>query len=152
MMELPVTGGCFCGAVRYEITGQPFSHANCHCRSCQLATGGAYAPVLLVPTAAFAISGPLSEYQSQGDSGNEVTRAFCSRCGTTVYARTTRVKTMRPVYAITLDKPEIFAPQLDAWVDFAQPWVCMDNALPKYRRDLPAEAAGLPPPPGRHKK
>lgn len=152
MMELPVTGGCLCGGVRYEITRQPFSHANCHCRSCQLATGGAYAPVMLVPTDGFSVSGPLSEYQSTGDSGNEVTRAFCSNCGTTIYARTTRVKTMRPVYAMTLDKPEAFAPELDAWVDFAQPSVCLDDRLPKYRRDLPAEAAGLPPPPRRRKK
>ena len=148
-MDLPITGGCFCGALRYEINKQPFGQANCHCRSCQHATGGAYAPVMLVPTEALTISGDFQEYVSKGDSGNEVTRAFCGQCGSTVFARTTRIKTMRPIYAVTLDHPEQFQPELDAWLDFAQPWVCLDEGLPKYKRDLPAEAAGLRPPPHR---
>lgn len=150
MMKLPITGGCLCGALRYQISKQPFGQANCHCRACQHATGGAYAPVLLVPTEGFAIIGEYCQYLSKGDSGHDVARAFCGRCGTTVFAHTTRVETMRPVYAVTLDHPEQFRPELDAWVEFAQPWVSMDPDLPKYKRDLPAECAGLPPPRRRH--
>jgi hypothetical protein len=145
-MELPINGGCFCGAVRYAIDKQPFAQANCHCRSCQHATGGAYAPVLLVPTKSLKVDGEYKEYMAKGDSGHDVARAFCGQCGTTIFAHTTRVKGMRPVYAITLDNPEQFKPELDAWLDFAQPWVSLDPDLPKYKRDLPAEAAGLPPP------
>ena len=149
VFPLPILGGCFCGDVRYRINTQPFAQANCHCRACQHATGGAYAPVLTVPTEALEITGHYQEYASKGDSGEEVTRCFCQRCGTTLFAYTTRVQTMRPVYAVTLDNAENFKPQLDACVDFAQPWVVMDPDLPKYRRDLPAECAGLAAPKNR---
>ena len=152
LLKLPICGGCFCGAVRYRISAQPFAQANCHCRACQHATGGAYAPVLTVPTEAFEITGDYREHTSKGDSGEQVTRCFCEQCGTTIFAHTTRVKTMRPVYAITLDEVENFKPQLDAWVDFAQPWIVMDPDLPKYRGDLPAECAGLPPPGNRRRR
>lgn len=56
---------------------------------------------------------------------------------------------MRPVYAVTFDHPKQFVPSLDAWVDFAQPWVVMGPDLPKYKGDLPAECAGLPAPKNR---
>ncbi|MBQ0718635.1 MAG: GFA family protein [Gammaproteobacteria bacterium] len=148
-METPLTGGCFCGAIRYRITAPPFGQANCHCRACQRATGGAFAGVLLVPTEALEVAGEYREFTELGDSGNKVSRGFCPQCGSTLFARTTRIASMRPVYAATLDKPELFTPTLDAWVDFAQPWVTMDESLPKYRRDLPAECAGLPAPKNR---
>lgn len=142
-MELPITGGCFCGAVRYQINQQPFGQVNCHCRACQHATGGAYAPVMLVPTEAFNINGEYREYVSEGDSGHEVKRAFCGRCGTTVFGHTTRVESMRPVYAVTMDHPGRFTPELNAWTDFAHASAHLDPSLPRYKRDLPAECVGL---------
>lgn len=150
-MEMPFSGGCFCGDIRYRVTARPFGQANCHCRACQHATGGAFAGVVLVPTEALTITGEYSEYTGLGDSGHKVSRGFCPRCGTTLFARTTRIKTMRPIYAVTLDRPELFKPTLDAWIDFAQPWVVMDPDLPKFKRDLPAECAGLPPPKNRRR-
>ena len=47
-----VTGGCACGAVRYECSADPILAANCYCRDCQHSTGTAMASVLLVPKAA----------------------------------------------------------------------------------------------------
>jgi hypothetical protein len=148
-MELPITGGSYCGALRYVVDKRPFGQANCHCRACQHATGGAYAPVMLVPASALKITGEYCEYVSKGDSGHRVSRAFCGQCGTTVFAHTTRVESMRPVYAVTLDHPDRFCPELNAWTDFALSSVHLDPALPKYRRDLPAESAGLKAPPHR---
>ncbi|OUS14350.1 hypothetical protein A9Q89_00120 [Gammaproteobacteria bacterium 53_120_T64] len=151
-MQIPLSGGCFCGALRYTLSAQPYGQANCHCRACQHATGGAFAGVVLVPTEALELKGEYTEYTAPGDSGHPVSRGFCPRCGTTVFAHTARIESMRPVYASTLDQPEQFAPSLDAWVDFAQPWVLMDPALAKYPRDLPAECAGLPAPKNRKRR
>src|SRR6516225_10154032 len=52
----PITGGCACGAIRYEVTAEPIVTFNCHCRDCQETTGGAYTPVFYVPANAFKIT------------------------------------------------------------------------------------------------
>src|ERR687888_233978 len=43
MPELPLTGGCLCGAVRYEITEPLVFAGYCHCTRCQRRTGTAAA-------------------------------------------------------------------------------------------------------------
>jgi hypothetical protein len=48
-MPAKVTGGCACGAIRYEVTADPIVMFNCHCRDCQKATGSGYTPVFYVP-------------------------------------------------------------------------------------------------------
>ncbi len=55
-MSACITGGCACGAIRYQFTGEPLASLNCHCRDCQRETGGGYAPILIVATAEFAVT------------------------------------------------------------------------------------------------
>ena len=43
-----IAGGCLCGAIRYEINGEPFRTANCHCDDCRRATGSAFATNIFV--------------------------------------------------------------------------------------------------------
>jgi hypothetical protein len=74
-MELPQTGGCQCGKVRYEITQAPQSIYTCHCTACQRLTSSAFSMGLVVAEAAFHLSGvepkPL---QRVADSGRVNTR------------------------------------------------------------------------------
>src|SRR5260370_12937190 len=78
-MAAKIVGGCMCGAVRYESTADAAMQASCYCRDCQRASGAAFAPVLLVPKEAFKLTkGELKHYEVTGDSGNNVTRAFCA--------------------------------------------------------------------------
>ena len=79
-----VTGGCACGAVRYECSADPIMAANCYCTDCQHSTGTAMASVLLVPKAALKLTGELKHYESTGDSGNKVSRGFCPNCGSPI--------------------------------------------------------------------
>jgi hypothetical protein len=37
-----LTGGCFCGAIRYEVAGAPFHETNCHCSICRRTAGAAF--------------------------------------------------------------------------------------------------------------
>jgi hypothetical protein len=53
---MKITGGCACGAIRYEVTEEPMVMFNCHCRDCQKTTGGGYTPVFYVPATAFKIN------------------------------------------------------------------------------------------------
>jgi len=56
-MPKSFSGGCACGAVRYQVDAEPLLMVNCHCRACQRASGGAYGTGLIVLTAAVKIEG-----------------------------------------------------------------------------------------------
>ena len=81
-MDLPQTGGCQCGKVRYEITQQPLLVYTCHCLDCQRLTSSAFSLGVIVPEAGFRLSGidprPL---QRVADSGRINTRLVCPECG-----------------------------------------------------------------------
>ncbi len=134
-LKLPLLGGCFCGAVKYEIVDQPISAGNCHCRTCQRSVGTPYMPVLFVPYHALKITGTVKEYKTQSATGNTMHRAFCPQCGTALFGKNSGSDKIRPVNASTLDDPSIYQPQMDFWVSDAQPWDIMDPNLPKFDKN-----------------
>jgi hypothetical protein len=73
------TGGCQCGAVRFRLEGRPKDASICHCRMCQKAFGGFYAPLVSVGEAKFAWTRGAPSYFP---SSNYVKRGFCGNCGT----------------------------------------------------------------------
>src|SRR5271167_2502735 len=54
-MKFPQSGGCQCGAIRYEITGPPAAVYACHCTECQRQSGSAFAMAAVIPQAHFRI-------------------------------------------------------------------------------------------------
>ncbi len=130
-MKLPITGRCLCGSIRYEILAKPVACVNCHCRTCQKATGAPYLALMFVPASALKISGNYKEYPALAASGNTVYRAFCPECGTSLFGRNSTFTKIRPVSAATLDDPGLYKPQRDMWVVDAQPWDFMKPDLPK---------------------
>ena len=54
-MDLPATGGCRCGTLRFEITAPPILSAACHCRGCQRMAGGAFSLSLAIPPEGFRV-------------------------------------------------------------------------------------------------
>ncbi len=131
-MELPITGGCLCGKIRYEIWAEPIGTANCHCRTCQKAVGAPYLSVLFVPASALKITGEYKEFATIAASGNTMYRGFCPECGTSLFGRNSRFTGVRPVSAVTLDDPSIYIPEKDMWVAEAQHWDVMNPELPKF--------------------
>jgi len=131
-MNLPIKGGCICGAVKYEIDAEPIGAGNCHCRSCQKSVGTAYTPVLFVPYESLKITGLYKEYPTIADSGNTMNRGFCPQCGTSLFGRNSGSDKIRPVNAATLDDPSVYQPHMDFWVSAAQPWDIMNPELQKY--------------------
>lgn len=131
-MKLPLTGGCLCGALRYRIAAAPVKAMNCHCRTCQKATGAAYMALYLVPADALEINGVYIEYASTAASGNTIYRGFCPTCGSTLLGRYSGMTGLRAVAAASLDDPGVFKPEADIWVADAQPWDIMHPDLPKF--------------------
>ncbi len=82
-MELPLTGGCVCGAIRYRITKAPLDIYACHCTDCQRATSGACSIGIVVPDEAFEATGKPARSIAGGiaDSGRVKYRWVCPDCG-----------------------------------------------------------------------
>jgi len=138
-MTTSFTGGCSCGAVRYECSAAPLFTANCHCRDCQRASGGGFVSVLGVPTDAVKITGEVKYFDVQGDSGNPIGRGFCPACGSRLFARPAAAPDRMGIMAGSLDDPSWYRPAIDIYTASAQPWSHMDPALPKFPKMPPME-------------
>jgi hypothetical protein len=135
------TGGCLCGAVRYESEGDPLYSLQCHCRDCQRSSGTAYIAAMRVPASGFRITqGAPKRYLGRADSGNEITRAFCGDCGSPLYVQVSTRPDIVGLRVGTLDDPSAFRPEADIFVKSAQPWEHLDPALPKYETYPPGRS------------
>lgn len=132
-MATTSTGGCACGAVRYAISADPVMSANCYCRDCQKASGGAMASVMLVPKSAFRLTkGELKFHTVAGESGKDVSRGFCASCGAPM---TTRLGVMPDVVVVkagSLDDPAIFKPTMNIFLASAPPWAPVAKELQNF--------------------
>jgi hypothetical protein len=131
-MATPFTGGCMCGAVRYECSAEPLVTANCHCRDCQRSSGSLFATVLLVPQAAVQVTGDVRWFDVKADSGNMASRGFCPTCGSPLFGRPSGMPVaLLGIRVTSLDNPSLYRPSMDIYTDSAQPWDYMNPDLPK---------------------
>ncbi|MGD9743303.1 MAG: GFA family protein [Dongiaceae bacterium] len=76
--RIPVTGGCLCGAVRYEVSEPPTAGSYCHCAMCRKQSGSLSGAAMEFSWAAFRFTkGELKYYQSSAGAK----RGFCGNCG-----------------------------------------------------------------------
>jgi hypothetical protein len=136
-MAIPFTGGCRCGAIRYECSAEPLMTGNCHCRDCQRVTGSAFAANLAVPKDALKITGEVKYYEVKADSGNTVGHGFCPTCGAPVIAKNSGMPTLMFLRAGNLDDPSWFRPGMHVYVASAQPWDHLDPAIPAFPKMPP---------------
>ncbi|MEP7348763.1 MAG: GFA family protein [Sphingorhabdus sp.] len=125
-------GGCQCGAVRYEVHGEPQHVALCHCTDCRKSAG---AP--MVAWAAFAenefalLAGELTTFNSSGTA----MRSFCPKCGTGIaYRNAEFLPGIVDIQAATLDEPD--ALPADAHIQTAERigWMASAHTLPEFER------------------
>ncbi len=67
------TGGCQCGAIRFEASGDPLFAGHCSCRDCQMASGTGHSTIAAFPESALKVTGVTTKYTSAGGSGQPVT-------------------------------------------------------------------------------
>ncbi|KXW57406.1 GFA family protein [Ferrovum myxofaciens] len=133
-----LAGGCLCGNVRYESTGEVVFSGNCHCRDCQRTSGGAFTPALFVPEKTVKISGTVKYYESTADSRNKISRGFCPNCGSQLFAKLGNFTNLLGLRAGTLDDPSLFKPMLDIYTSSAAHWDFMNPDLPKFPKAFQA--------------
>ncbi len=129
--DTKMTGGCMCGAVRYETTGESFGVIHCHCQSCRKHTG---APV--VTLAGF----KADQVEFSGDerkiyeSSPGVGRAFCGKCGTPLTWEGDGGE-LGPIFEFhisTFDNPDVLVPTAHAFELERIPWFDIADNLPRY--------------------
>jgi len=129
------SGGCQCGAVRYQISGDALYVALCHCRDCQRSAGAPNVVWAAFNEAQFAvIAGDAKTVNLTGDSF----RSFCSDCGTGLYFRNqTVLPGLVDVQAVTFDDPSAFPPGAHIQYAERQRWMDGADALHKFERYPP---------------
>lgn len=80
-MSDPISGGCHCGAVRYEASGEPKFAAHCQCTDCRKFSGSAHKSFMMIPADGWAVTGKVTGYDYGAGSGAVVTHHFCPICG-----------------------------------------------------------------------
>ena len=131
-----LSGGCTCGAIRYETEAEPVLMLNCHCRDCQKSSGSAFAAVVVVPKDAVQMSGEPRYHRVVGQAGKAVERGFCPTCGSQVTTNFERMPDVLGLKAGTLDDPSLFKPAVEIFTDSAQPWDHMDPETQKVPQGL----------------
>lgn len=129
-------GGCFCGAVRIEVSGEPEVMGYCHCRSCRSWSGGPVNAFSLWKPEAVKVTdgeGQLSTYAQTSLS----LRKFCSKCGGHVMSDHPPLGLV-DVFAATIPTLD-YAPSVH--VNYQETVLPMRDGLPKLK-DFPAEFGG----------
>jgi len=134
-MSRVFTGGCACGAIRYETSVEPIFQNHCQCTDCQKRSGTGHGSYLTFPQrAAMTISGEAKSWAVAGDSGNAKSHAFCPTCGTPVYLTFSAMPDFIAVNAASLDDPGQFRPQAITYSVSGHAWDTLDPALPAFER------------------
>ncbi|MDX2169951.1 MAG: GFA family protein [Deltaproteobacteria bacterium] len=126
MVALPLTGGCHCGALRYQITQPPLMVYNCHCTNCRRIGGGAFATPITVLEASFAFTqGEPRTYEWQSDAGNTRVGWLCGTCGSRIAHGQRPSSSVLSLRSGTLDDAGWVEPVGDIWTRSALPWVAL---------------------------
>ena len=139
---MSITGGCQCGAVRYELAAEPRSTV-CHCRMCQRAVGNVFAALAMVQKRDLTWTKGEPAYFA---SSNVATRGFCAACGTPLtFAFNDRDR--MEVTTGSLDDPSAFPMTEHFGVESRVSWVHLNPGLPESHTqdsaDSPVNAPGF---------
>lgn len=127
------SGGCLCGAVRYEVVGPPVVVAHCHCEDCQRTSGAGHSTAAMFASGGFTLTGTVSEYALTSDNGNEVTKTFCPVCGSSLLGRNTAMEGFVTIGLGSFDDASKFEPEVTVFARNRKPWDIMDESLETHQ-------------------
>jgi len=146
-----VTGGCLCGAIRYEINAPALSTGYCHCRICQKFSGSTMSAFTAFPASSVRFTGAEPKYFTSSPIAR---RGFCDVCGSSLVYHMTRPHEAAHlvIFTTSLDTPQDYAPAAHNGMESRVPWFDIHDDLPRTRSEdsrVLQEAwssAGLPDP------
>jgi len=130
-------GGCACGAIRYEISGDPVFSNHCQCRDCQTESGTGHLSHLTFMREGVKVSGKAASWEMTADSGNKKSRHFCPTCGAPVYMTFAAMPQLFTIRAASLDDPTRFRPQVVTYAIRGYAWDPLDPSLTRFDKMPP---------------
>jgi hypothetical protein len=132
-----VSGGCHCGAVRYEAEVDPGKVGVCHCSDCQRLSGTAFRVTVPSELGSFRLlNGTPRVYTKTAESGRLREQAFCEKCGSQLYAVSPGAEPR--VYSLrvgTVDQRAQLVPKVQSWARSRLPWIDVVPTLPSLDGD-----------------
>jgi hypothetical protein len=132
-------GGCFCGAVRYRVEGEPVDAGYCHCRMCQRSVG---APAVAWGTWRRERFAWLMGEPRALRSSPPAERLFCGACGTQLVFVAATDPERLDINLATLDDPASVRPDHHSWMSSRVPWFEVRDDLPRYQEGAVEEREG----------
>ncbi len=124
-LPLPLSGGCRCRAMRYQITEPALFSFACHCTDCQQFTSGAFSLGLAIPASGFVLEGAPNQWEKIADSGGWSRQFTCPICTGWTHTKTQHGMGVVIVRPTTLDDHRWFRPIAQIFTRSALPWALM---------------------------
>jgi hypothetical protein len=133
-----LTGGCGCGAVRFEVTEPLVAATYCHCTRCQRRTGAAASANTRVAAESFRIVSGEDRLRAWKPEGG-AEKWFCGDCGSALFSRNPADASLVGVRLGALDSDPGIRPSAHQFVAYAAAWEPIpDDGLPRYPETRPA--------------
>ena len=132
------TGGCLCGGVRFEFTGEPLNAGYCHCTRCQKRTGSAVSAQARIDGRRFRwLQGEeLVKTWRHADGGFE--KGFCTECGAHLFSRNPDNPDQMTIRMSAFDEDPGVRPSWRAYVAYAAPWEPIpDDGIERFDEGTP---------------
>lgn len=127
----PHKGSCLCGKIHYELTAEPGDFGFCHCVSCRKASGSSHAANAPIERTHFhLVSG--ADVLREFESSPGVFRAFCTNCGSPIYAYQSKGPGYLGIRLGTLDTAFRKRPMGHKFVAENPAWAPIHDALPQH--------------------
>ena len=138
MVQLPLAGGCLCGAVRFEVTEPLVSSGYCHCTRCQRRTGTAASPgARIAPGSLRVLSG--EEHIRAYEPNEGFAKVFCSACGASLWSRSQEDPEVFSIRLGAFDGDPGIRPTYRQFVAYAAPWEPVpDDGLERFSESRPS--------------
>lgn len=134
---MKLAGGCHCGAVRYEVEGDPYTHALCHCSDCRRHAGTPMVAWTMYPQEALNVTRGEPKVYESSENGR---RQFCAECGTGLfYSNSQTLPGLIDIQSGTYDAPEEIPASVHIQVAERIKWMEDAHQLPEFDRYPPMD-------------
>ena len=140
MSEMHYTGGCLCGALRYEATGEPSYMGHCYCGDCRKASGSSFIPFMSFPASALRFIGTSKIFESQSARNSVTTRNSCPNCSSLVFGGIMGESHSCTIYAGSLDDASLFHPTMAIFNHGRPDWAMLPSSVTTIFETMPGGA------------